>query len=364
VEKENCVRAFVDVDVHETLHGGLRSLEPFLPPEWKRYTTDMGYTGIRTTYLARDPSPALRTPEDNVGAGPTYADMRERLLDRSEVRAAVLNGSYYSGGETTQLEFQSALASAYNDWVAATWLSRDERLLGSIHVSADPDAAADEIDRLASHPQIVQVMLPISPTEWAAPRFWPIFEATERHGLVLAMEASVDARCAVPLPDQFAAWYAGYTQNYQAQLIGLILSGIFDRFPALRVLMTGGGWTWLPHVMWRLDRTWRALRVPAPIDRRPSEYAQDNIRLAFHALEIPEKATHLLRMIDMVGTDRFLVFGTNYPIWHGTDPIKSISTELKDFPSDLVRRITVENALELYGSRLVGRLSSRLGVGD
>ena len=57
-------------------------------------------------------------------------------------------------------EYATALARAYNEWQITEWLDRDDRLRGSVHVAAqDPRSAADEIDRVAAHPQIVQVFL-------------------------------------------------------------------------------------------------------------------------------------------------------------------------------------------------------------
>ena len=47
---------------------------------------------------------------------------------------------------------------------------------------------------------------------------------------------------------------------FQSQLTSLISEGTFAEFPELRVTMVEGGWTWLPSLMWRLDKNWKALR--------------------------------------------------------------------------------------------------------
>ena len=72
--------------------------------------------------------------------------------------------------------------SACNDWQVENWVKKDDRLFGSVHVNAwDPEGAAREIERMAEHPRIVQVMLYIGDQPFGAPRYHPIFEAAVRH---------------------------------------------------------------------------------------------------------------------------------------------------------------------------------------
>ena len=61
-----------------------------------------------------------------------------------------------------------------------------KRLRGSIHVAPqDPSSAVREIERLAGHPQLIQVMLPIVDRAYGDPFYHPIFEAAQRHHLDL-----------------------------------------------------------------------------------------------------------------------------------------------------------------------------------
>jgi uncharacterized protein len=54
-------------------------------------------------------------------------------------------------------------------------------------------------------------------------------------------------------------------------LASLVIEGVFERFPLLKVVMVESGFAWVPAFAWRLDKTWKALRA-APIlsDRRAS----------------------------------------------------------------------------------------------
>jgi predicted TIM-barrel fold metal-dependent hydrolase len=53
-------------------------------------------------------------------------------------------------------------------------------------------------------------------------------------------------------------------------------------------------------------------------------------------------------MLDMIRAERTLMFSSDYPHWDYDPPEKIISL----IPQSIRRRVMVENALELYGSRL------------
>ncbi|MER3404475.1 MAG: hypothetical protein C4289_04335, partial [Chloroflexota bacterium] len=58
------------------------------------------------------------------------------------------------------MDYPAALARAYNDWLIERWLAADPRFLGSMIVATqDPEFAAQEIERVGTHPQIVQVLV-------------------------------------------------------------------------------------------------------------------------------------------------------------------------------------------------------------
>jgi predicted TIM-barrel fold metal-dependent hydrolase len=346
-------REFIDTDIHEALKWGLRDLAPYLQPEWRRYVVDAGYTGLRTKYALSTVAGVPRAdaiPKDGSVPGSDLDMMRAQLLDKFPVRFGVLTSVFFPAAETTQPELQAALASAYNDWQIENWLEKEPRLKGSICISGDPEHAAREIDRVAGHPGMVQVLLPVCPFEWGDERYDAIFAAAARHDLVVSMHVTADSRCAVPLPRYFAAWHMGYTQNYQAQLIGLITNGVFQRHPSLKVVMVEGGWTWLPHVLWRMDRDWRSLRIELPwLTRRPSEIMQEHVWMGTQPWEEPDDPSHFGKLIDMVGTDEFLVFATDYPHWDFDDPVRSLP---KGLGEGLLRKIMVENALKLYSARV------------
>ena len=101
---------------------------------------------------------------------------------------------------------------------------------------------------------------------------------------------------------------------YVTHLISLISEGVFQKFPTLRFVLTEGGVSWLPPLLWRLDKNWKALRQTVPwLDRLPSEIAADHILLSTQPVEEPYKKEHLHQLLGMFPADRMLMFSTDFP---------------------------------------------------
>jgi predicted TIM-barrel fold metal-dependent hydrolase len=101
--------------------------------------------------------------------------------------------------------------------------------------------------------------------------------------------------------------------------------------------------------MWRFDKNWKAEHAAVPwLDRPPTAYIFEHVRSTTYPLEKLAPAD-LRDLLGMVRADRTLLFSGNYPSQEYGDPFEMIA----DFPDDLRRRVLVENALELYGQRLL-----------
>lgn len=342
----------IDVDVHE----GLRSvgeLLPYLGEPWRgRVAASDGWEGIDRFPYSYPQIAGVAMAEAATGdgspAGSSYEQMRDQLLDAHAIEYAILVSSFQPTDMRTQPEFATALASAYNDWVLENWLVRDGRLRGSVTIAAqDPHAAAREMDRVGSDPRMVQVNLPASTRDVFARSFYrPIFEAAVRNDLTVAFHHTNSTETAVGLPTYYIEWHTAVSQAWQSQLIGLVCHGVFDEFPELRVVMLESSWTWVPSTMWRLDHNYRSLRREVPwVKRMPSEYIREQVRFTTQPMEYPEDPEDLYRMFEMIGSDDFLLFSTDYPHWDFDSPSHVFP---KSFPKDLRRRILADNARDFY----------------
>ncbi len=361
----------IDADVHPSI-GDYTQLHPYLPEVWRRHVRKSGFGGPSSGILRGQGGlyRADAAPPEGGEPGSDPALLRQQLLERYNVRYAILNGGNILGlGTLPDPDFASALASAYNDWTIDFWLTRhnaDGRFKSALFVAPqDPLAAAKEIDRLGDHPHIVQVLFT---TATEAPlghrRYWPIYEAAEHHRLPVAVHPGAEGR-AISGPPTAAGWVSKYiewhtclSQRAQAHVVSLVCQGVFVRFPKLKVVMVECGVSWLSHVMWRLDKNYKALRNEVPwLTELPSEYIRRHIRVTSQPVEEPPNRAQFLSMLEMVDARQTLLLATDYPHWDFDDPVAAFA----GVPDDLRRRIFYENAAELYGAKL-GTVAGRAGM--
>ncbi len=343
----------VDVDVHEDLRS-VRDLIPYLREPWRsRVAVADGWKGVNVFPYSYPQiagvAMAEAAMEDGSPTGSSYEAMRDQLLDPYNVDPAILVSAFHPTDMRTQPEFATALAGAYNDWLIENWLERDERLRVSITIAAQvPEEAAREIDRVGSDSRFVQVVLPASSRDTFGRSFYhPIFEAAERNGLVVGFHQTNATETALGLPEYYIEWHTNISQAWQAQLVGLVAHGVFDKFEELKVAMIESSWTWVPSLMWRFDHNYRSLRREVPwVKRMPSEHIRERVRFTTQPMEYPENPQDLYRMFEMIGSEDFLMFSTDYPHWDFDSPYHVFPPS---FPKDLRKKILSENARSFYG---------------
>jgi predicted TIM-barrel fold metal-dependent hydrolase len=340
--------AVIDVDVHEAFKS-IKDLVPYLEEPWKTLVRNGAFKGFTQPFIYWATGGGNRAdayPEKGGNAGSDFKLLHKQLFDSFEVEYAMLTGYFYPVMLKMQDEFATALASAYNDYQVEHWLARDKRLLGSIHVAPqDPVGAAREIDRMASHSQMIQVMLPIADIAYGEKQYFPIFEAAQRNGMVIALHHTVNVEGSLGMGKYYIERHCLIPQGMMAEVYSLVFSGVFEKFPDLKVVCLEGGFSWLPHVMFRADREYKSLRQEVPwMKRLPSEYISDHIRFATQPVE-DMNAKEWMHIMDLIDNDKMLMFATDYPHFDFDNPLRALPAGL---PYELKRKILYENAREFY----------------
>ena len=62
-------------------------------------------------------------------------------------------------------------------------------------------------------------------------------------------------------PSFYIEEMVGHAQCCQALLTSMVIEGVFERFPRLRLVLIEAGFAWLPAIAWRLDKHWSRLRA-------------------------------------------------------------------------------------------------------
>jgi len=98
--------------------------------------------------------------------------------------------------------------------------------------------------------------------------------------------------------------------------------------------------------MWRFDKEWKNLRRLVPwVREAPSEYMKQHMKLTIQPLDAPVNARHLRETIDQIGSDGMLLYASDFPHPHTSDPRL---TFLPDLEPNLAQMIGSDNARGFY----------------
>ena len=255
----------------------------------------------------------------------------------------------------------ATFCAALNDLLVAEWLLAEPRFRLALAVAPhDGAVAAEEIERLASNPAVAAVCMPLIAVNMGQRHYHPIYAAAERHGLpVIVHPGGFEGSVIGPAslggvgPRTPEETFSMLPQVAMANLASLIYDGAFQRFPELRVVFAGFGFSWAPPVLWRADSEWRGLRVDVPwLTRPPSEYVADHVRfMVDSACELRPEAWRVGAMLPPSS----LIYGSDLPFGEG-----DAERALAGAPEDMRERIAVGNARETFGARL----GAAAGVGE
>jgi predicted TIM-barrel fold metal-dependent hydrolase len=343
----------VDCDLHPATPN-VAALAPYLSDYWRDQFVDRHIDRTSFTLTSYPPnSPLSARPDWRLPSGPPGSDLdaiRRHALDPFGSRFAICNVLHGALALFNE-DMSMALCSATNDWIAKEMLDREPRLRASILIPAhNPELAVAEIERVAKDRRFVQVLL-FAMGEMLLGRrvYWPIYAAAEKLGLAIGVHAGSTYRHA-PMSSGWPAHrvedYVAQSAAFESQLLSFLAEGVFQKFPKLRVVLIESGFTWLPNLLWRTSKSWRGMRPEVPwIDRPPAEVIREHVRVTLQPVDAPQgDATALHKIMDHIGSDRMLLFSTDYPHWQfdGEDVLPD------GLPADTIRRVLIDNALETY----------------
>ncbi len=240
---------------------------------------------------------------------------------------------------------------AYNDWMLEEWCAAVPGLYIPMMIGQlwDPQLMAAEIERCAAR-GVRAVSFPESTAPFDQPSFhtdhWdPVWQAAVDNDVAICIHIGTSGRTHMPSEDaSFSVAVALGPVNAQITFMDLLLCGILQRFPGLKVALSEGGIGWVPFALERVDRTWERHRYWAELDDTPpSEIFRRNIWVCF----IDEMAG--IEMRHHIGVDR-IMWECDYP--HADTPWPNSQGEvrksLSGLPEDEVAAMTHGNAEKLF----------------
>ena len=201
-------------------------------------------------------APEIRRRLDDLG------ELRLKEMDEAGIDVQVLS---HGAPSTQRLDAPTAvrLARDANDRLAKVIAARPDRFAGFAALpTPDPKAAAAELERTISELGFKGAMVHglTNGVFFDDKRFWPIFERAQALDVPLYVHPAAPHSAVVDVyykdyVKDFpailnAAW--GFTVETATQGIRLVLSGVFDAYPDLKIILGHMG-EGLPFLLWRID---------------------------------------------------------------------------------------------------------------
>jgi len=364
----------VDCDVHPMTRSGWSDIEEYVPSRWReraRAALHDTVMGPRCTpSVIADSNKGANFAADTVapdgsrpGSDPEFS--RQQLLEAHGIDCAVLSSlESIALSNVGDADATVHLARAYNDYFIEHWLGSDSRFQLAIGLPPrDAEAGAAEIARLAGVPGVVAVILPFE-ARIGHPDYHPIYEAAEAARLPIITHPGQASTFGSPLraagspPSTYSQAHAVLCQIAMTNVASIVLEGTTVRFPDLRFVFVEYGFSWLVHLLWRMDSNWRSLYAETPwLVEPPSTYVRRSVRLTTQPIDQPPRKGDLAAVIEMIHGEEILMYSTDYPHWDNEFP----NNALAGLPEDVKRRLFAENALETFPKIRVPALVGNTG---
>jgi predicted TIM-barrel fold metal-dependent hydrolase len=288
-------------------------------------------------------------------------DARVARLDEQQVAKACLYptlGNLVEELIKDDAPLTVATLRAFNRWLEEDWgFAYEDRLYAAALMTlADREAAIEELEwALKQGARVIHLRsapVPTSngPKSPADSYFDPFWARVNEAGVLVACHAgdngcySEAAKWGEPRNPN-ALMMANFTvATYSFRgvfelLASMTLSGLFERFPRLRVAALEQGSNWAPFLIERLKHV-RKRRDRFRLKGDPVDYFLQHVYISPH----PEE--DIRRLADAIGADH-VIMGSDYPHPEGTTEPMTLLNEVEGFSVPELRKLFVENTAGL-----------------
>ncbi|MEE9284226.1 MAG: amidohydrolase family protein [Dehalococcoidia bacterium] len=252
------------------------------------------------------------------------------------------------------LEMESAVYRAYNQWMARYCSTAPDRFkyVGVVSMR-DIAEAAREARRAAADPNMVGIYIQTHTDDRLLdhPDFTPLWEAAQELDLPIDIHQASSALPPYGMGimetrgNRFLQHASGNPYEQMRAIACMTGSGVFERYPRLRVVFLEAGCGWLPYWLERLDSHYELMPESVPLlHQEPSRFFKSgNCFISFD----PDEAM-LPHVIDYVGDDR-IVYASDYPHYDGRFPDSvRLVAQRGDIADEAKSKLLGGNARALY----------------
>jgi len=262
-------------------------------------------------------------------------------------------------------EYEHRLAGirAHNRWLS-DWCARfPERRAGIGQVFLnDVDDAIEDVRWIKEHGLRGGILISAVPpdVDYVRPLYDPYYDPL--WAVCEELEVPINSHGGTGLPNygnypaSALLFISEVTFYSQRPFVQLLLSGVFERFPRLKFVMTEMGCAWLPPMLQQLDGYLKSIRDTGRIGElrfaeehvlplTATEYFQRNCWVGVSQPGAADAAA-----LDEIGPERFM-WGSDYPHNEGTHPYtrEHLRQRFCDVPPERLQQVLAGSAASLYG---------------
>jgi predicted TIM-barrel fold metal-dependent hydrolase len=262
-----------------------------------------------------------------------------------------------------QYEHRLAGVRAHNRWLEDFCGQFPERRAGIGQFFAnDIDDAIEDVKWIKEHGLRGGALLPSIPPDatWLKPlnhpdydRLWAVCEDLE---VPINCHGGVGGPSYLPHPSSALIQITELGGYSRRPLVFMLLSGVFERFPKLKFVMTEQGCAWIPSFLAQMDDVLKRVKKAGAIGelrfkpehilpKSASEYFQQNVWLG---VSFPGPADARAAK-ETVGIDK-VMWGSDYPHDEGTYPFsrEALRQVFSDWSPADMQKILTDNVAKLY----------------
>ena len=267
------------------------------------------------------------------------ADMDKEGIDIQVLSPIPVTFSYWSDPQAG-LE----LSRIQNDFIASVVKEKPDRFIGLGTVPLqDVDIAIEEMDRAVNQLGLkgLQIGSNVNGLNLDDDSIVKFFEAAEKWDVPLFVHpwATLGGE---RMPRHNFMYMIGMPSETALAAGSLIMSGILDRFPNLKICFAHGGGS-LPYLLPRMDKGWEVWPEIRRTEKPPSYYAK---KLFYDSLVYDP--VNLQYMIERFGAEQ-IIAGSDYPFLLREAPSGKVVDELKTLSEEDAKLILGQNALKFLG---------------
>jgi len=278
---------------------------------------------------------------------------RLKIMDEVGIDMQVLSLSF-PGVEALDPRDATSMSKKINDELFTAVKKHPNRFAGFAAIAPqDPDAAASELERAVKKLGFKGAMINshIRGEYLDDRKYWVIFEKAEKLNVPLYIHPRQ------PSPDMIKpyltypelaspAW--GFAAETGLHAMRLICSGVFDKYPGLKIILGHLGEA-LPWWLWRLDSRWIVVgreesAAPPLAKKKPSQYIKENFYVTTSGMFWHPA---LQCCYSALGADRIL-FAVDHPYESNKDAVQFLDTaSICDGDKEKIYHLNAEKLLGL-----------------